>query len=130
MAAVMYHAARVEDSSSEKVVEQVARLEYENRQLRELLQFSTPVLDCNTHPPPVSQKQWGTGGKAVGESRPQNCLGRNELHPRAHTAVGNELVNSVGEDRDDTPCPTPPARVLDPVPLLELARERLSDSKR
>lgn len=42
MAAVMYRAAQVEDSTSNDVAEKVARLEYENKHLRQLLQFSTP----------------------------------------------------------------------------------------
>ncbi len=42
MAAVMYRAAQVEDTRSCEVAEKVARLEYENKHLRELLQFSTP----------------------------------------------------------------------------------------
>ena len=42
MAAVMYRAAQVDDSRSCEVAEKVARLEYENKHLRQLLQFSTP----------------------------------------------------------------------------------------
>lgn len=42
MAAVMYRAAQVDDTRSCEVAEKVARLEYENKHLRELLQFSTP----------------------------------------------------------------------------------------
>ena len=42
MAAVMYQAAQVEDTRSNEVAEKVARLEYENKHLRQLLQFSTP----------------------------------------------------------------------------------------
>ena len=42
MAAVMYKAAQVDDTRSCEVAEKVARLEYENKHLRELLQFSTP----------------------------------------------------------------------------------------
>lgn len=38
----MYRAAQVEDTSSCQVAEKVARLEYENKHLRELLHFSTP----------------------------------------------------------------------------------------
>ena len=42
MAAVMYRAAQVDDTRSCEVAEKVARLEYENKHLRELLHFSTP----------------------------------------------------------------------------------------
>ena len=42
MAAVMYRAAQVDDTRSCEVAEKVTRLEYENKHLRELLQFSTP----------------------------------------------------------------------------------------
>ena len=44
MAAVMYKAAQVEDTTSNEVAEKIARLEYENKHLRELLQFSTPII--------------------------------------------------------------------------------------
>ena len=42
MAAVMYRAAQVEDCTSNEIAEKVTRLEYENKHLRQLLQFSTP----------------------------------------------------------------------------------------
>ena len=42
MAAVMYRAAQVEDSTTNEIAEKVTRLEYENKHLRQLLQFSTP----------------------------------------------------------------------------------------
>lgn len=42
MAAVMYRAAQVEDSTTSEIAEKVTRLEYENKHLRQLLQFSTP----------------------------------------------------------------------------------------
>ena len=39
----------------------------------------------------------------------------------------NSVVNCVD---DDSQCPTPKAEGLDPVDLLDLARERLTDSVR
>jgi len=54
MAAVMYKAAQAEDTTVRETTEQVARLEYENRHLRELLQFSTPMLESNERTQPVS----------------------------------------------------------------------------
>ena len=42
MAAVMFRAAQVEDSTNNDVAEKVARLEYENKHLRQLLEFSIP----------------------------------------------------------------------------------------
>ena len=42
MAAVMYRAAQVEDSTANEIAEKVTRLEHENKHLRQLLQFSTP----------------------------------------------------------------------------------------
>lgn len=44
MAAVMYKAAHVEDTTANENAEKIAQLEYENKHLRELLQFSTPRL--------------------------------------------------------------------------------------
>jgi len=52
MAAVMYKAAQAEDTTVRETTEQVARLEYENRHLRELLQFSTPMLESNERTQP------------------------------------------------------------------------------
>ena len=49
----MYKAALAEDSSAYQMMERVSKLEYENHHLRELLQFSTPMLETNErmHPP-------------------------------------------------------------------------------
>lgn len=44
MAAVMYKAAQAEDETLSASAEKIAQLEYENKHLRELLQFSTPCL--------------------------------------------------------------------------------------
>ena len=43
LAAVMYRAAQVEDGTSQEMSEKLARLEYENRHLREVLQLSCPA---------------------------------------------------------------------------------------
>ncbi len=43
LAAVMYRAAQVEDNTSQEMSEKLARLEYENKHLREVLQLSCPV---------------------------------------------------------------------------------------
>lgn len=40
----MYQAAQVEDTTVHEVSEKVARLEYENKHLREVLQLSYPVV--------------------------------------------------------------------------------------
>lgn len=45
MAAVMYQAAQAEDETSHEVSEKIARLEYENSHLREVLQLSYPVCE-------------------------------------------------------------------------------------
>ena len=45
MAAVMYKAASVEDSTVNESAEKVAQLEYENKHLRELLQFSPRLVE-------------------------------------------------------------------------------------
>ena len=50
MAAVMYRAAQVEDTTTNDVAEKIARLEYENKHLRELLQFSTPKEQLISEP--------------------------------------------------------------------------------
>lgn len=61
MAAVMYRAAQIEDSTSNEIAEKVARLEYENKHLRQLLQFSTPrdqlVVDHGSHGTPPARNQ-------------------------------------------------------------------------
>lgn len=44
LAAVMYQAAQVEDNTAHQVSEKMARLEYENKHLREVLQLSFPVV--------------------------------------------------------------------------------------
>lgn len=44
MAAVMYKAAKVEDSTLTDMTERVSQLEYENRHLRELLEVTTPSM--------------------------------------------------------------------------------------
>jgi hypothetical protein len=44
LAAVMFQAAQVEDNTVHEVSEKVARLEFENRRLREVLQFSYSVM--------------------------------------------------------------------------------------
>ena len=46
LAAVMYQAAQAEDETSHQVSEKMARLEYENSHLREVLQLSYPVVSC------------------------------------------------------------------------------------
>ncbi len=43
LAAVMFQAAQAEDSTISDTAEKVAQLEYENRQLREILQFSYSI---------------------------------------------------------------------------------------
>lgn len=44
LAAVMFKAARVEDNTVHEMSERMARLEFENRRLREVLQFSYSVM--------------------------------------------------------------------------------------
>ena len=160
MAAVMYRAAQVEDSSSQQMLERLAKLEYENRHLREVLQYSSPAPELNERtqprptPDPSCQLQGGPqGGASVGSSVCQDCdvatptrkpcsepavfqaahstklnsLTRNEHHEH-HIAEGSGVVNCV--DGAESPCLTPQASTVDPVPLLELTRERLADSVR
>lgn len=55
MAAIMYKAALTEDISSQQTMERVAQLEYENKHLRELLQFSTSMMESNERHQPNSQ---------------------------------------------------------------------------
>ncbi len=43
MAAVMYQAAKAEDNSTNRLTENIARLEYENKTLRELLAQPFPT---------------------------------------------------------------------------------------
>ena len=43
MATVMYDAARAEDITSDHLQQRIAQLEYENKYLREIMSFSTPV---------------------------------------------------------------------------------------
>lgn len=156
MAAVMYRAAQVEDSSSQQMLERLAKLEYENRHLREVLQYSSPAAELSDRsqprpaPEPGCQLQGGPqGGASVGSHAGQDCavatptrepcsepavltahstklnsLTRNEHH----IAEGSGVANCV--DRVESPCLTPQASTVDPVPLLELARERLADSVR
>ena len=135
MAAVMYRAAQAEDSTSCVTTEQVARLEYENRHLRELLQFSTPVLESNERTQPVSTLHASPSNKGTPpqDSAVLKVVGRNELHrPLPGKQSGeespvNSVVNCVD---DDSQCVTPKAEGMDPVDLLDLARERLTDSVR
>ena len=47
MATVMYRAALIEDTSALLTTERISRLEFENRHLRELLQFSVPLAYPN-----------------------------------------------------------------------------------
>ena len=65
LAAVMYRAAQVEDGTSQEMSEKLARLEYENRHLREVLQLSCPlqpedqeVLDRQNQTSSHSPEQW------------------------------------------------------------------------
>lgn len=44
LAAVMFQAAQVEDNTVHEMSEKMARLEFENRRLREVLQFSYSVM--------------------------------------------------------------------------------------
>lgn len=44
LATVMYQAAEAEDNTAQEVSEKIARLEYENKHLREVLQLSYPVI--------------------------------------------------------------------------------------
>ena len=46
LAAVMYRAAQAEDETSHLMSEKMARLEYENSHLREVLQLSYPVVSA------------------------------------------------------------------------------------
>lgn len=52
MAAMMYRAALIEDASVQVTTEKISRLEYENRHLRELLQFSMPIVYPNDRTQP------------------------------------------------------------------------------
>lgn len=133
MAAVMYKAAQAEDTTVRETTEQVARLEYENRHLRELLQFSTPMLESNERTQPVSDLPAPLGRGKTPERGVLNSVTRNELHrPLQGDHRSGELptVNCVDDDRSDSRCPTPKAENMDPVDLLDLAQERLSDSVR
>ena len=133
MAAVMYKAAQAEDTTMRETTEQVARLEYENRHLRELLQFSTPMLESNERTQPVSDLPAPLGRGKTPERGVLNSVTRNELHrPLQGDHRSGELptVNCVDDDRSDSRCPTPKAENMDPVDLLDLAQERLSDSVR
>lgn len=44
LAAVMYQAAEAEDGTAREMSEKMARLEYENKHLREVLQLSYPAV--------------------------------------------------------------------------------------
>lgn len=130
----MYRAAQAEDTTSCATTEQVARLEYENRHLRELLQFSTPVLESNERAQPVSTLDASPSNKGTphDSSAVLKSVGRNELHrllpgKQGRESPVNSVVNCVD---DDSQCPTPKAEDMDPVDLLDLARERLTDSVR
>lgn len=70
MAAVMYKAAQVDDTRSCEVAEKVARLEYENKHLRELLQFSTPrdQLVVGEMPPAARSGHSADGAEATASS--------------------------------------------------------------
>ena len=154
----------MEDSSSQQMMERLAKLEYENRHLREVLQYSSPAPELNerTQPTPGPdlkyQPQGSHGGpqqdgasvgsnvcqdsQSCGVGTPTrkpssesdtfqtihstklNSLTRNEHH----IVEGSGVVNCV--DGGEAACLTPQASTVDPVPLLELARERLADSVR
>lgn len=47
----MYQAAEAEDNTAHEVSEKIARLEYENKHLREVLQLSYPVVSCQDEIP-------------------------------------------------------------------------------
>lgn len=44
----MYQAAAAEDNTAQEVSGKIARLEYENKHLREVLQLSYPVVPSNS----------------------------------------------------------------------------------
>lgn len=57
LAAVMYRAAQAEDTTSQEMSEKLARLEYENKHLREVLQLSCPVLSGDYQATDKQQQQ-------------------------------------------------------------------------
>jgi len=61
LAAVMYRAAQVEDGTSQEMSEKLARLEYENKHLREVLQLSCSAQSVdreNSDKPADPAQQW------------------------------------------------------------------------
>lgn len=51
LAAVMFQAAQVEDNTVHEMSEKMTRLEFENRRLREVLQFSYSVMSNEDNAP-------------------------------------------------------------------------------
>lgn len=47
----MFEAAQAEDNTVHEMSEKMARLEYENKRLREVLQLSCPVIACEDNVP-------------------------------------------------------------------------------
>ncbi len=83
MAAIMYKAAIIEDSSSQQTLEQVTKLEYENQHLRELLQFSTSMMEPNERVQPAREPNERVQPNAQLPSQ-----------PTAQTGLGPGLVGS------------------------------------
>ena len=93
MASVMYQAARAEDATSQAVAERVAQLEFENKHLRDLLQFSTPQLVA-----PNDRSQPGSA-----PHKPHHTPTRNKLHSQPDSPAP-VISNSVEHDgMSDTP---------------------------
>lgn len=110
MASVMYQAARAEDATSQAVAERVAQLEFENKHLRDLLQFSTPQLVA-----PNDRSQPGSA-----PHKPHHTPTRNKLHPQPDSPAP-VISNSVEHDgMSDTPL----ASESDSLDLQQVASSR------
>ena len=92
MAAMMYRAALVEDASVQLTTEKISRLEYENRHLRELLQFSVPV----TYP---NDRTLQPGAEAA-DSRAMAVPGPSPSFTPSGSSLNTRIVNSNSVDLD------------------------------
>lgn len=97
MAAVMYRAALVEDASVQLTTEKISRLEYENRHLRELLQFSMPVV----YPNDRTKQQPGSDTANIPSQQAGVSRATAVPSPAPQSATpGTRILNSNSVDQD------------------------------
>ena len=100
MAAVMYRAALIEDTSAQLTMERISRLEYENRHLRELLQFSVPVVyPTDRIQPGVELSKGLASSQQAGVSRSTTALNATPSPAAAHSS-DSRILNSNSVDLD------------------------------